>query len=353
MIGISRPIHFQLPSIPTVPMVMFAAGAGVAPFRSFWGARVHGKISGRNLLFFSVRTRQNFLYESEIRQQVGAGNLEAHMAFSRDRRGLVYNPEIRDLVEKEMEPRHIDSAILDEAADLCHIIIPNDMGGLGGCIYICGSASFYETVAKTLLKILSSVTRGGECLLARAFAERRVMLDVFMAPRPLPISQRVVTLSELAKNTGHSNGGRVWIAVHERVYDVTDFLEVHPGGSLIVAANAGLDATSTFDQVAHTNNGEVQSLLSKYLIGQLQASPLKFPKELVDLRESWVVYLRACVESLTTLSLEAGTIQDKSLWFDYGHLDIRAVRKFYQFQSRFLQRSIPTLFGSMCPLSVV
>lgn len=38
----------------------------------------------------------------------------------------------------------------------------------------------------------------------------------------------VVSAEELQK---HSTSGDCWIAVHSRVYDVTDFLEEHPGGS--------------------------------------------------------------------------------------------------------------------------
>lgn len=43
----------------------------------------------------------------------------------------------------------------------------------------------------------------------------------------------------------------MWIGVHGGVYDVTDFLPMHPGGTLIVAASAGLDATKTFHELAH------------------------------------------------------------------------------------------------------
>jgi L-lactate dehydrogenase (cytochrome) len=38
----------------------------------------------------------------------------------------------------------------------------------------------------------------------------------------------VVSAEELQK---HSTSGDCWIVVHSRVYDVTNFLEEHPGGS--------------------------------------------------------------------------------------------------------------------------
>jgi cytochrome b involved in lipid metabolism len=65
----------------------------------------------------------------------------------------------------------------------------------------------------------------------------------------------------------------MWIGVHGGVYDITDFLPIHPGGTLIAAASAGLDASKTFDDLAHTSNPEVSSLLSKYFIGHLSPKP--------------------------------------------------------------------------------
>jgi cytochrome b involved in lipid metabolism len=54
---------------------------------------------------------------------------------------------------------------------------------------------------------------------------------------------------------------------------VTEFLPQHPGGTMIVQASAGLDASKTFDDLAHTSNPEVMSLLSKYFLGHLATKP--------------------------------------------------------------------------------
>jgi hypothetical protein len=140
----------------------------------------------------------------------------------------------------------------------------------------------------------------------------------------------------------------MWIGVHGRVYDVTDFLPIHPGGTLIVAASAGLDATKTFDQVAHTSNPEVMSLLSKYFIGYLAPRPKFSAKALAELEETWMEYLQSCIENLTTLSFEVKSLmeeQDSNVWFSGGLLNMGGVRKFYQFQSRLLQNAFPKLFG--------
>lgn len=55
-------------------------------------------------------------------------------------------------------------------------------------------------------------------------------------------SSRVVTWAELAK---HNTTDDAWIAIKGRVYDVTEFAKVHPGGDIILTA-AGQDATDVY-----------------------------------------------------------------------------------------------------------
>lgn len=166
---------------------MFAGGSGIAPFRSFWQARIASGAIGRNVLFLGVQSRKKFLYKQELRQHVLAGQLELHVAFSRDSNGLVFDPTLRDLVEKQMEPRYLDSTIVDQGSYICDLVTSTKMGGLGGSLYICGSLALYETVMSGLRKALykyRAVTKeSADGLLATAFAERRFMLDVFMTPR--------------------------------------------------------------------------------------------------------------------------------------------------------------------------
>ena len=324
---------------------MFAGGSGIAPFRSFWEARKATGARGRNLLFLGFQRREKFLYEEEVLQNVWNGLLEVHVAFSRDDRGLVYDQTRKDLIEKKIAPRRIDSLILERSSDICKVTAPREMGGSAGYIYICGSTALYETVWQTLQKVCQRENRVD--ILSRALAEGRVMLDVFTTPKAISTQLPVIPLSHLARRTGHKPGERLWIGVHGYVYDVTDFCPIHPGGRLIIGTSAGLDASNTFDLVAHTNNLEVRGLLSKYLIGSLAPSPRSLSKEVNNLRDIWIIYLRTAVESLTTISLEVETIQNGKIWFRDEHLDMCMVRKFYQFQSRFIQRIIPGLFGPL------
>ncbi|KAG4411688.1 hypothetical protein IFR04_015186 [Cadophora malorum] len=349
LIGVSRPLNFQLPVSVTVPIAMFAGGSGIAPFRGFWQSRTQSAF-GRNILFLGTQSREKLLYEDELRNYVRHDMLEVHTAFSRDRNGLVYDPVSKDLVEKEMEPRYIDTTIIEQGQTVCNLVISKSQGGLGGYIYICGSVSVYETIISGIRQAIynnwASTKESAENLLAVAFAERRFMLDIFMTPQPISYNSPIISLAQLAQHTGHKPNSRMWLAVHGGVYDVTDFLPMHPGGTLIVRASAGLDATKTFDELAHTSNPEVSSLLSKYFIGHLAPKPSFHSPELSELYDTWHVYLRTCVESLTTLHLEVDHImQDSKVWFQNGLFNMGGVRKFYQFQSRLMQNGFSMIFG--------
>ncbi|KAJ6008286.1 hypothetical protein N7540_012262 [Penicillium herquei] len=47
----------------------------------------------------------------------------------------------------------------------------------------------------------------------------------------------------------HNSRQSCWVAIHGAVYDVTDFLDSHPGGAKVILRCAGKDATSDFDSV--------------------------------------------------------------------------------------------------------
>ena len=49
----------------------------------------------------------------------------------------------------------------------------------------------------------------------------------------------------------HSTRDDCWCAIHGKVYNVTSFLDDHPGGANIMVKYAGKDATQAFDQSAH------------------------------------------------------------------------------------------------------
>uniref|UniRef100_A0A673H0B2 Cytochrome b5 n=1 Tax=Sinocyclocheilus rhinocerous TaxID=307959 RepID=A0A673H0B2_9TELE len=58
-----------------------------------------------------------------------------------------------------------------------------------------------------------------------------------------------------------------WIIIHNKVYDVTQFLEEHPGGEEVLREQAGGDATESFEDVGHSS--DAREMASSMVIGEL------------------------------------------------------------------------------------
>ncbi|PNH05652.1 Cytochrome b5 [Tetrabaena socialis] len=72
----------------------------------------------------------------------------------------------------------------------------------------------------------------------------------------------------LADLKAHQTDKSCWLVVHGKVYDVTDFLEEHPGGYDIIITSTGKDATQDFEEIGHSKSAK--KLLEKYLIGAFE-----------------------------------------------------------------------------------
>lgn len=366
LVGVSRPMSFQLPLDNMAPCAFFAGGSGIAPFRSFWQYRLttDGLSGGKNYLYLGVQSREKFCFEDELREYVNADFMEVHVAFSRDSRGLAYDPHSRDLVEKHIPPRYIDTLIVEQSATISDLVMSKKQGGLGGYLYVCGSVAVFDSVMNGIRKAIythcTATMENVDLIVNKAFAERRFMLDVFMTPKPLPCNLPTIPLSQLAQHTGHRPGSRMWIGVHGSVYDVTDFCPMHPGGTQIIKSNAGVDCSKSFDNLAHTNNPEVASLLTKYFVGHLTPKPdyQGGEEEISALYDIWAAYLRTTVETLGAHQIEMHEIQGASIktsssldrlgstnmWLHENMPSTIAIRAFYGYQSRLLQRGFPALF---------
>ncbi|KAF2473623.1 uncharacterized protein BDR25DRAFT_124163 [Lindgomyces ingoldianus] len=351
LIGVSRPFAFQLPVDDTSPVTMFAGGSGIAPFRSFWQCRA-GRSFGKMSLYLGVQSREKFCYEDELRQYVNEGFMEVHTAFSRDSRGLVYDPVQQDLVEREISPRYIDALIVEHGSAICDMVMSKQQGGLGGYLYVCGSVEVFDSVMSGIRRAIynhvTSTMDSTDMILNTAFAERRFMLDIFMTPKSLPCNTPTISLSQLALHTGHRPNTRLWIGVHGKVYDVTDFCPMHPGGTDIIKSNAGVDCSKSFDLLAHTNNPEVASLLNKYFIGELRVKPtFSHLEDLSMLYDLWNSFLRVATETVVASHFEVGMIVGSpDVWFQGDLFNMGGVRRFYHYQSRLLQSGFSALFGA-------
>uniref|UniRef100_A0A803JF16 Cytochrome b5 n=1 Tax=Xenopus tropicalis TaxID=8364 RepID=A0A803JF16_XENTR len=72
------------------------------------------------------------------------------------------------------------------------------------------------------------------------------------------------TLEEIKQ---HNNSKSTWILIHNKVYDVTKFLEEHPGGEEVLREQAGGDATETFEDIGHST--DARNMSKEFIIGEL------------------------------------------------------------------------------------
>nr|XP_025709972.1 cytochrome b5-like [Callorhinus ursinus] len=97
------------------------------------------------------------------------------------------------------------------------------------------------------------------------------------------------TLEEIQKHN-HSKSTR--LILHHKVYDLTKFLEEHPGGEEVLTEQAGGDATESFEDVGHST--DARELSKTYIIGELHphdraklTKPLETLIATVDSNSSW------------------------------------------------------------------
>uniref|UniRef100_A0A3P9A349 Cytochrome b5 heme-binding domain-containing protein n=1 Tax=Esox lucius TaxID=8010 RepID=A0A3P9A349_ESOLU len=64
-----------------------------------------------------------------------------------------------------------------------------------------------------------------------------------------------------------------WLVIHDKVYDITSFLEEHPGGEEVLLEQAGSDATESFEDVGHST--DAREMLIQYYIGELHMDDRK------------------------------------------------------------------------------
>ena len=86
-------------------------------------------------------------------------------------------------------------------------------------------------------------------------------------PSPAPAGQTTLNMAEIAK---HNSTGNCWIIISGKIYNATNYLRAHPGGSGTITPYCGKDATPAFQGQGHSSYAN--SLLASYYIGDLNQS---------------------------------------------------------------------------------
>lgn len=277
---IERPARFQPPLDPARPIILFAAGTGVAPYRAFIQERAKARSPGLCWLFLSLRAPEEFLLGAEFRAAALAGFLRLSTAFTREGADLVLDPQlgflpvpgkvrsIRDLLEPDAVAREL----------LRLVRAPAD-GGDGASVYVCGRSGFATTVYECLTRSFQRcIEQDAEArqtdakqILRRLAGENRLVFELHTDAKPIADESRWISTSEVAQRNNSKAG--YWLILDQVVYDMTEFAELHPGGRSIVHAYAGMDAGHGYSR-AHAQQPDVDAMREMYRIGRIR--PLSF-----------------------------------------------------------------------------
>jgi sulfite reductase alpha subunit-like flavoprotein len=240
-------MRFRPPDDHGRPLVMFAHGSGIAPFRAFLQARGRHDDAGETWLFLGARTRAEIPFRDELER---VRRLRLRFAVSRE------GPE----------PQRIGDVIRAEAAELRRLLGPD-----GGYAYVCGRAGFAGSVTSALAEAV-----GG---LPELAADGRFVREVFSTYTfPHGDAPVAVDASEIARR----NDEPLWMVFDGRVYDVTEFLALHPGGTKTLRGYVGTDASAVYRSVGHAHDPGVDALRATYEIGVVRR---------LDLGSAWGVWV--------------------------------------------------------------
>lgn len=87
----------------------------------------------------------------------------------------------------------------------------------------------------------------------------------------MPSDKAPIDAAEVAKHTSPDD---CWIIVHDQVYDVTEWLNEHPGGSKIILKYAGKDATEEYEPI-HPPDAITENLPAEKHLGPVEKSSVK------------------------------------------------------------------------------
>ncbi len=305
---IERPARFRLPLDADRPLILFAAGTGVAPYYAFIQERARAADAAPCWLLMSLRSPAEFLLGEELRRPLELGRLRLDVAFTRSGARLTFDPKV-GFVTSKGPTRRIQDLILEpsRAAALWRLMQSTEDGGPGAYVFVCGRSSFASTVLASLERAVDSFAKAdgaeeggaGKRFLRRLSGENRLVLELHTDAKPIVEETRWIDVSEVAQHNNEKAG--YWLILEHNVYDLTEFAELHPGGRTIVRAYAGIDAAHGYNR-AHDRQPDVDAMREMYRIGRIR--PLSFETftakvagpsgtQRVNLRAAYQAWVRA------------------------------------------------------------
>jgi len=98
--------------------------------------------------------------------------------------------------------------------------------------------------------------------------------DLLKTQRTTPSNSKPLKLISWKELELHNVKTDCWLVVRGKVYDVTKWIDTHPGGTDTIVLNGGKDATQLFEAYHPLR---VTQILERYLIGQIEGSSVDHP----------------------------------------------------------------------------
>ncbi|RWS11815.1 nitric oxide synthase: inducible-like protein [Dinothrombium tinctorium] len=162
---------FRLPDNNRIPIILIAAGSGIAPFRSFWQERYtqfkNGNKCGKMILFFGCRrSRVDNIYAEELNEMINSQVIhEVFLATSR---------------EPGQKKKYVQDEVYVQRS-LVYWLLVNE----NAHIYVCGDVSMADGVKKSIVRVIETEGKMSETNaqeeLEKLINERRYHEDVFGA----------------------------------------------------------------------------------------------------------------------------------------------------------------------------
>eukprot|EP00262_Sarcandra_glabra_P017168 TRINITY_DN57_c0_g1_i1.p1 TRINITY_DN57_c0_g1~~TRINITY_DN57_c0_g1_i1.p1 ORF type:complete len:151 (+),score=26.11 TRINITY_DN57_c0_g1_i1:48-455(+) len=80
---------------------------------------------------------------------------------------------------------------------------------------------------------------------------------------------KVFSLEDVSK---HNTRQDCWLVIDGKVYDVTKFLEDHPGGDEVLLSATGKDATDDFEDVGHSSSA--RAMMDEFFVGAIDSATI-------------------------------------------------------------------------------
>ncbi|XP_059315988.1 cytochrome b5 [Lycium ferocissimum] len=88
----------------------------------------------------------------------------------------------------------------------------------------------------------------------------------------MPTLTKLFTMEETSL---HNTKDDCWVVIDGKVYDVSTYLDEHPGGDGVLLDATGKDATDEFEDAGHSK--DARELMEKFFIGELDPSSTSIP----------------------------------------------------------------------------